>query len=205
MASAACAAAAPSCTTSVDCNYAGQCVNGTCLCNQGYTGQSCQSLLMEAYECGKGGLCLSNGSTTWGGSVVQADDGSWHMYAAMMTGNATLKKWLTNSVVLHAVAPGATAAISVSPPPPTPLTPPLTCCNPGVLPQPGHPRDPMPQAMWPWRRARRQPSTASCCTTLTPRLVLAASFAYGVVRLIRIKTDLHAGDVVVVLRHSHWL
>jgi hypothetical protein len=84
----------------------GQCVNGTCLCNQGYMGQSCQALLMEAYECGKGGLCLSNGSTTWGGSVVQAGDGSWHMYAAMMTGNATLQKWLTNSVVLHAVAPG---------------------------------------------------------------------------------------------------
>ena len=38
------------------------------------------------------------------GSVVQADDGRWHMYAAMMADNATLQSWLTKSVVLHAVA-----------------------------------------------------------------------------------------------------
>ena len=76
-----------------------------CNCATGYTGSNCDGLAMVAYKCDVGGLCLSNGTTTWGGSVVQADDGSWHMYAAMMTQNKTLQAWLSNSVVLHAVAP----------------------------------------------------------------------------------------------------
>ena len=54
----------------------------------------------------RGGLCLVNGSATWGGSVVQDDDGDFHMFAAMMTCNETLQAWLTNSVVLHAVSSG---------------------------------------------------------------------------------------------------
>lgn len=84
---------------------AGNCITGSCACDVGFHGEACEALAMQSYKCGVGGLCLSNGTTTWGGSVVTADDGTHHMYAAMMTGNATLKKWLTNSVVLHAVAP----------------------------------------------------------------------------------------------------
>jgi hypothetical protein len=56
-----------------------------------YNGSTCDALKMESYACGTGGLCLSNGTATWGGSVVQADDGSWHMFAAMMTENKTLQ------------------------------------------------------------------------------------------------------------------
>ena len=98
-------AAASGCNTTLDCNMAGDCVAGRCACDVGFYGLACEALAMQSYKCGVGGLCLTNGTTTWGGSVVTADDGSHHMYAAMMTGNATLQKWLTNSVVLHAVAP----------------------------------------------------------------------------------------------------
>ena len=51
-----------------------------CKCVTGYGGSNCDQLAMVAYKCDYGGLCLRNGSTTWGGSVVEADDGSWHMY-----------------------------------------------------------------------------------------------------------------------------
>ena len=98
-------AAAPACGHPRDCNMAGNCVAGACVCAAGFVGDSCQELRMEAYRCGSGGLCLSNGTTTWGGSIVEADDGSYHMFAAMMTANQTLQSWLTNSVVLHATAP----------------------------------------------------------------------------------------------------
>jgi hypothetical protein len=98
-------AAAAGCGGPRDCNMAGTCVGGTCACTTGFAGASCDALAMEAYRCADGGLCLANGSATWGGSVVRADDGTFHMYAAMMTDNTTLQSWLTNSVVLHAVAP----------------------------------------------------------------------------------------------------
>merc|ERR1719272_2041328 len=98
-------AAATSCTTAADCSMAGSCESGSCNCAVGFHGLHCEALSMVAYKCGFGGLCLTNGSTTWGGSVVQGDDGRWHMYAAMMTQNKTLQAWLSNSVVLHAVAP----------------------------------------------------------------------------------------------------
>ena len=98
-------ASADGCSSARDCNMAGNCITGSCACDVGFHGEACEALAMQSYKCGVGGLCLSNGTTTWGGSVVTADDGTHHMYAAMMTGNATLKKWLTNSVVLHAVAP----------------------------------------------------------------------------------------------------
>jgi hypothetical protein len=98
-------ATAAACAGPQDCNMAGKCVGQKCTCITGFGGSSCQLLQAEAYHCGGGGLCLANGSATWGGSVVQADDGSFHMFAAMMTENKTLQAWLTNSVVLHAVAP----------------------------------------------------------------------------------------------------
>ena len=85
---------------------AGHCTSGRCECIVGFTGPQCGTLAMESYQCGRGGLCLVNGSATWGGSVVQDDDGDFHMFAAMMTCNDTLQAWLTNSVVLHAVSSG---------------------------------------------------------------------------------------------------
>ena len=96
----------PHCKTVEDCHRAGFCntTTGECKCAKGFGGDTCEGLQMESFACGDGGLCLANGSTTWGGSVVQADDGSFHMYAAMMVDNLTLTDWLTASVVLHAVS-----------------------------------------------------------------------------------------------------
>lgn len=45
---------------------------------------------------------------TWGGSVVQDDDGRYHIYASAMTGGCTLDQWATNSMVIHGVADSPT-------------------------------------------------------------------------------------------------
>ena len=45
---------------------------------------------------------------TWGGSVVQDDDGRFHIYASAMTGQCTLEQWATNSMVIHGVADSPT-------------------------------------------------------------------------------------------------
>jgi hypothetical protein len=38
--------------------------------------------------------------SSWGGSVLLADDGKYHMWAAEMTEGVGIKAWITNSQVL---------------------------------------------------------------------------------------------------------
>eukprot|EP00038_Savillea_parva_P008795 m.179234 g.179234 ORF g.179234 m.179234 type:complete len:458 (-) comp14715_c0_seq1:59-1432(-) len=93
------------CTSDKDCNHAGTCEsNGTCVCDPPFYGRACESFALYSYPPGEGGLMIATGNTTWGGSVVEADDGSHHMFAAMMSGNGTLGTWLSQSVVAHAVS-----------------------------------------------------------------------------------------------------
>ena len=42
--------------------------------------------------------------SSWGGSVLLADDGTYHMWAAEMTESTGIKAWITNSHIVHAVA-----------------------------------------------------------------------------------------------------
>jgi hypothetical protein len=51
-------------------------------------------------------------TSTWGGSVLRHDDGKYHMWASEITRHCGIHRWISNSVVVHAVAPGD----SVSPP-----------------------------------------------------------------------------------------
>ena len=81
------ACCAAGCTAPADCNLAGDCVGGVCACDHGFHGAACEMLAMESYRCGAGGLCLTNGTTTWGGSVVTADDGTHHMCVRSGGGN----------------------------------------------------------------------------------------------------------------------
>lgn len=95
----------------VGCNMAGVCnrASGLCACDHGWTGASCERLNFGlSYTCADGGLCLHgelNSVATWGGQAVHDPvGGKWHVFAAMFPSNKTLDSWLTNSVVVHAVA-----------------------------------------------------------------------------------------------------
>eukprot|EP00040_Diaphanoeca_grandis_P023411 m.127286 g.127286 ORF g.127286 m.127286 type:complete len:497 (-) comp29262_c0_seq4:49-1539(-) len=93
-----------SCKSNVDCNSAGECEAGACVCSPPFTGVVCEQIMLYSFTSTEGGFMMSEGNSTWGGSVVEADDGSYHMYAALMSNNKSLSAWLTNSVVAHAVS-----------------------------------------------------------------------------------------------------
>jgi len=96
------------CASDLDCNHAGTCQaeTGHCLCDHPFHGTHCENFTLYSYLAGQGGFDSNhpNLTTSWGGSVVQADDGTYHMYAAMMSDNAPLSGWLHKSVVGHAVS-----------------------------------------------------------------------------------------------------
>jgi len=92
------------CRNDQDCNYAGVCAGDECRCDPPFYGHECEQFKLYSYPPQDGGLMIVTGNTTWGGSVVEADDGTHHMYAAMMSGNGTLSTWLSQSVVAHAVS-----------------------------------------------------------------------------------------------------
>ena len=45
--------------------------------------------------------------SSWGGNVAKAADGSFHLFAAAMTGGCNLGNWKTNSEVIHGVSDSA--------------------------------------------------------------------------------------------------
>lgn len=42
--------------------------------------------------------------TSWGGSVIKADDGEYHMFAAVFAGHQGLGKWSSTSEIMHLVS-----------------------------------------------------------------------------------------------------
>ena len=100
------------CTTEEDCNMAGWCTKGACVCDYGWAGPTCGLLnLGKTWKCGEGGLCSplnsSNVIATWGGRPVPGDDGKYHIYSAGFSHQCPLGSWLTNSLVVHGVSDNA--------------------------------------------------------------------------------------------------
>jgi hypothetical protein len=114
------AAALPSvaladCNSDLDCSLNGLCTNSLCVCDPGWT--TIPELAAGGPECGMLDLAparsyesfhgLSEGTSSWGGSVLPIPDGKgnkYAMFAAEMTHNCTLAHWQTNSEVVLAVA-----------------------------------------------------------------------------------------------------
>ena len=100
------AAVAAACKTEMDCQLNGICKQGSCVCDSGWRGTECDELdllpaasLTPAY----GGI-MANHTTSWGGSVVQSESGSFHMFVAEMANSCGMTTWATNSIIRHAVA-----------------------------------------------------------------------------------------------------
>ena len=82
-----------------------------CKCEPGWTGTRCGVLdLLPSTSVNGFGFRAPNGGSSWGGSVVGPDEktGAYHMYAALMRNNCTLKAWKTNSEIVHAVSQNPT-------------------------------------------------------------------------------------------------
>eukprot|EP00937_MAST-01D_sp_MAST-1D-sp2_P005331 g5331.t1 len=94
------------CDGPAGCSYNGACENGACTCYAQFQGDKCDKFKFQDYA-GEGLRTIDeNGMqvSSWGGSVLLADDGKYHMWAAEMTDGVGIKAWITNSQVVHAVA-----------------------------------------------------------------------------------------------------
>lgn len=96
-------------TTDLDCSFNGEAVKGRCVCDPGWQGEFCHQLKLGPARNGSGLDQLHDPSkniSTWGGSVVKGDDGRWHMWASEITRKCGIHRWITNSIVVHAVSDG---------------------------------------------------------------------------------------------------
>lgn len=101
---------------SVACNLNGVLLNGACECDVAWTGANCTELSVLPTNATSGlvdadarGVHLS----TWGGSVLVDDYGTWHMWAARMVGHCGIGSWLSNSEIVHATANSPTGSYVV--------------------------------------------------------------------------------------------
>eukprot|EP00911_Craspedida_sp_UC1_P001996 UC1_evm3s1538 len=81
--------------------------SGHCLCNSGWTGRRCESLdLLPVNRAHLGFNPMDKNGTnmsSWGGSVQQIN-GTWHMWAVLLTNHCGIRSYLLNSAVVHAVS-----------------------------------------------------------------------------------------------------
>jgi len=99
------------CATDEDCSLNGVCDgNNLCRCDVAWTGDRCQTLVLEPTtrtaglrETDAGGANVS----TWGGAVVLNDAATppiFHMWASEMAGGCGIQSWRTNSRIIHATS-----------------------------------------------------------------------------------------------------
>ena len=82
-------------------------MNGACLCGRGWTSADCHQLKFtnrSTVELGLNADAHLN-TSSWGGSVVRGDDGTYHMFAAVMAKQCGLGTYKSNSFVGHATSP----------------------------------------------------------------------------------------------------
>ena len=83
-----------------------------CLCDPGWTGQYCEQLKLLPPRNGSGlqNMLTGNLTSTWGGSVIySAQDDQYHMYFSEISRHCGIHRWISNSVVSHAVSAGPQA------------------------------------------------------------------------------------------------
>ena len=117
------------CASELDCSLGGTCgSNGTaqvCTCDAWWTGPACDLLNLQPAESLTGQGLQAPDYHSWGGHPLQADDGSYHLFASFMCNHATLGSWTSKSSVAHAtsdrpegpftLAPGLDAQLVVPP------------------------------------------------------------------------------------------
>ena len=102
---------APPCTDDLDCSLAGACVAGVCLCEKWTRGHDCAELNLKPLSSAKAltsAVVPVDGTTRWGGSVVEDRNGTFHMFGAEFANDCSLASWGHQSRVYHAVSDNAT-------------------------------------------------------------------------------------------------
>eukprot|EP00041_Stephanoeca_diplocostata_P033744 m.1122055 g.1122055 ORF g.1122055 m.1122055 type:complete len:297 (-) comp24401_c1_seq5:577-1467(-) len=100
------------CASPEDCAMNGECTEGRCICRPPWIGEFCEVLQRLPIPAASGYQSPHNPTlpqlrqniSSWGGSILQDDDGVFHMYAAEMLYDCGIDSWSTNSQVVHAVS-----------------------------------------------------------------------------------------------------
>ena len=102
------------CTDDLDCSLAGACIAGVCHCEQWTKGHDCAALNLTPLSSAAAltsAVVPVNGTTRWGGSVVDDRNGSsglFHLFGAEFAHDCTLAAWGHQSRVYHAVSENST-------------------------------------------------------------------------------------------------
>jgi len=99
---------ASGCGSNEDCSLNGICQSdGTCRCIPAWKGHNCSvlSLLPAPRLAGFHPVDDGRNTSTWGGTVLRSDDGTYHMWASEMIQHCGINAWTENSRLVHAVSP----------------------------------------------------------------------------------------------------
>ncbi|KAJ9459687.1 hypothetical protein DIPPA_16830 [Diplonema papillatum] len=97
---------AAQCQSYANCSLNGQCIDGVCQCEAAWYGPQCDMLVRRPADLTAGFHSPHNGGKTssWGGSVLRDENGTYHMYSSVMALECGINYWEPNSMVVHATA-----------------------------------------------------------------------------------------------------
>jgi hypothetical protein len=92
------------CTKDLDCVLLGKCVNGQCVCDEGWIGTNCHEMdLIPSKQANIEGFD-DPAYPTWCTRVIWSE-GEWHMISSYIRGKCGLWDYDTNGAILRAVGP----------------------------------------------------------------------------------------------------
>lgn len=92
------------CEDSSGCSLAGECVDGSCVCDGWTHGDHCEILNLLPVDKKRFGYRNASGFNSWGGGPIHVD-GKWHLFASQMQGKCSLAGyWSSVSEGIHSVA-----------------------------------------------------------------------------------------------------
>lgn len=94
------------CSSELDCRLNGACVDGRCVCDQGWKGQFCQSLVVSPATLAYGfNNTLTPNTSCWGGGPPYRDqNGTYHLFVTELANHCGMGTWGRMSQVAHTVS-----------------------------------------------------------------------------------------------------
>jgi hypothetical protein len=94
------------CTTALDCQLAGECKDGKCSCDPGWTGGLCSMLDLAPLKPGSGDAWNAENSprSSWGVAPLQDTNGTYHGWFNQLPDVCGLSSWLPGSNIVHGIS-----------------------------------------------------------------------------------------------------